>query len=176
MKNLKFLLIAVTLFVSALSFTTEASAQRRAAKTLTAILPSGTLKATDDTTSGIDTAYLALTNGTTLTPFNEYEDVVYSWSIVPSITGTTTGTVIAEGSMSGTWSTSASPISDWVPLVSGSLQTAAFTTTSVSGTTKAWYHFTIANCLYKYVRLRFISSAATQTSYLHGTVYILPHG
>lgn len=178
MKNLKskglLILALMSIFLSVI----KADAQRRNVYKLSAMRPTGKVISTPDTTVNVDTTYLVLANKgdtTGIQAFNEYEDLIYSWSIVPSISGTTTGTVTIEGSMTGVFSNSTATISDWVVLISDVTQENTSSSVSVSGAAQAFYRFILPKNQFKYIRIRFIS-AGTQTSVITGTVSVLPHG
>jgi hypothetical protein len=130
-----------------------------------------------DTTSGADTTYFYLgssagsssTIGTSLQNGDGSiaygADVVYSWSAVPSITGTTTGTIYIQGSETGTFATYTTSLAsqDWVALTADVTQFGGgYNTVSVTSSVKKGY-FVFTNCQFKYVRLVYITSG-TQTS------------
>ncbi len=125
---------------------------------LSAMTANGTLKSTPDTTVNVDTTYLYASRSDA----NQW-DVTYEWSIVPSITGTTTGTIIVQGSNTGTYAV----VGDWVTLISDVTQYNGSSSISVTGSTTIGY-FIFPRCQFKYVRIRYIS-AGTQTSVLTGT-------
>lgn len=140
--------------------------------TLKGMTAAGTIK-TKDTTTNTDTTYLVYSkDGSTVTPFTEYEDVVYEW-VNTSITGTCAGTVIAQGSNTGTF---AGPTNagDWVTLTSSTAQYNGSSSITVTTTLLSQY-FVFPNNQFKYIRLRYISSG-TQTSVMTGTVRVMPHG
>jgi hypothetical protein len=140
--------------------------------TLKGMTAAGVVKA-KDTTTNTDTTYLVYsTDGSTVGSFNYYEDITYEW-VNTSITGTCAGTVIAQGSNTGTF---AGPTNagDWVTLVSDVAQYNGSSSITVSVGMLSQY-FVFPNNKFKYIRLRYISSG-TQTSVLTGTVRVMPHG
>lgn len=128
-----------------------------------------------DTTSGADTTffYLGASTGSTIGTgllngdgsLTYGADVVYAWSAVPSITGTTTGTIYIQGSQTGTFAeyTTVLASQDWVNLTADVTQFGGgYNSVSVTSTVKRGY-FVLTNCQFKYVRLVYITSG-TQTS------------
>ena len=130
-----------------------------------------------DTTANADTTFFYLgasdgsssTIGTTLTngdgSIKYGADVVYAWSAVPSITGTTTGTIYIQGSQTGTFAeyTTVLASQDWVALTADVTQFGGgYNSVSVTSTVKRGY-FVLTNCQFKYVRFVYITSG-TQTS------------
>lgn len=186
MKNLKSILIA-TLMVVGLSFSNETFAQTRQIFALKAVTQAGVGKATPDTTTNTDTTYLILPQTLTGTsaaikPYNEYSDLVYSWSLVPGITGTTSGTVVLQGSPTGNFSRSSAPVSDWVNLTPSTAYSTSDSTSYTGahngsggfGATQLHRRFVMPNNQDKYQRIRFISTG-TQTSVITGSVSVLTH-
>lgn len=180
MKNIKIIIAGLAMIFAISSYSSDVFAQKRQTFALTALNAAGTVKATPDTTTNTDTTYLVLSDGSTgIKPYNEYNDLVYYWSIVPGITGTTTGSIVLQGSMTGTFSASESPISDWVtltPVTSYSTADSVSYTSPAAGFTasRKYKQFTITTNQYKYHRIRFISGG-TQTSVITGRVSVLPH-
>ena len=165
MKNLKIAVFLSLTLLMAFSVPKISSAQV-IGYTLGAYTPEEVHKA-NDTAVNADTTYLQITTGDSA--LHQYEDVVYEWSVVASITGTTAGTVIAQGSETGIFSNSG----DWVTLVSDVTQYDGSSSISVGATNITGY-FILPNVFFKYVRLRYITSG-TQTSSITGTAYIKPH-
>lgn len=174
MKNLKKIVFIATIIMAIFAFHKDSYAQSRVSYTLKAMTAAGVGKSTPDTTVNTDTTYLYLSDGTTsgVKAFNEYEDLVYSWAAVPSITGTTTSgtTIIAQGSMTGTFAT----VGDWITLIADLTQYNGGSSFSISGSTTLYNYFVLPRNQFKYVRLRMIT-AGTQTSVVTGKVSVLPH-
>lgn len=164
MKHLKFILLALGLTCFTASY-----AQTVQSYELTYKTQAGATKTTVDTTTDADTTYLYPSFGAN----NEYGDITYAWAVVPSITGTTTGTVVVQGSQTGTFARSGGSAAngDWVNLTSS---TAEYTFSgSISGTTTIYGYCMLPNNQFKYTRLRYVTSG-TQTSKItavggHGT-------
>lgn len=178
MKKIK--IIAALLITVAFAFPKIAEAQsKRVSFPLVALNASGSIK-NPDTSANTDTAYLMLgaenspavlenNDGST----NQFEDVVYEWSTV-GLTGTNTGytgTVIAQGSMTGVFARTG----DWVTLISDVTQYNSSSTVSLVGGTNQFAYFILPKNIFKYVRLRFVFSG-TGTTTPTGTANILPHG
>jgi len=121
--------------------------------------PSGTV-VSSDTLSGADTSYLW--NGRT--DHNQWSTVSLQY-VVTQLTGTTTCTMIVQGSndattpVNGTWTTLENYTTNAVGLVD---------TGTVKNTT---YVFQIPDCQFKSLRVRAITSG-TQTSTFTGTYYL----
>jgi len=132
----------------------------------------GVIKAAD-TTINADTTYLILdTNynnggGTTPGSISSYGDVIVNWTNT-QLTGTSGGSVIFQGSMTGVFAV----VGDWVTLVCDKNGALVKDTVTVSGTTGGT--FIIPNCKFRYIRARYISSG-TQTSTLVGTAWLRRH-
>ena len=129
--------------------------------TLSGMTAAGTVKARDTTTNP-DTTYLVMTtngDGSITYP----GDLVYNWTNT-NISGTTGGSVIYQGSMTGTFAVA----TGWTTLVNDKTGALVTDTVTVSGTTKGT--LIIKNNTWKYVRARYISSG-TQTSVMTGTAY-----
>jgi hypothetical protein len=187
MKNVKLLLLGIlAIGLAVFSGPTKAQAQRNTFP-LRAFTQAGVFKSTPDTTANTDTTYLYFGDASgNLTPFNQYEDLIYYWSAIPSITGTTTtGTLLyAEGSMTGTvnrWHSG----TDWVNLISdasqstvtssGATQTTVTYPITISGSTAIYGYLFLPKVQMRYVRLVLVT-AGTQTSVLTGRASVLPHG
>ena len=174
MKNLKFMISAIALRAAIFACNTEAHATRTVIA-LKCMRPDSSIVA-KDTCTNADTTYLFLYDANTggIKAFNEFEDLIYTWSVVPGITGTTTGTVTIEGSMTGNFSNSLQPTSDWVPMISDVTQYNGSSSISISGSALMWEYFILPKNQFKYIRIRYITSG-TQTSTISGTVSVLPH-
>jgi hypothetical protein len=134
------------------------------------------------TTTDADTVYLyPSANGDG--SFKEFGDVTYSWTAVPSVTGTTTsGTVIiAQGSSTGTHARYGS--GDWVNLISDATQSAVIAPgqtsdalpVHISGSTTLYGYIKLPKIQLKYSRLVIITTG-TQTSRFTSTVQFRKHG
>lgn len=177
MKQIKSIFLALVLICS----TALAFGQVTEYKEFTMLCqrPNGTIVARDTVTDA-DTMYLifdttvnlaAHSGATTKAGFPKlYSDRIYTWTAAPSITGTCAGTLIFQGSMTGTFSTSASPVSDWVTLISNTSQYNGASSFAVSNSLYFGY-FILPQCQYKYVRAMWISSG-THTSALTGKCYV----
>ena len=128
----------------------------------------GAVKTTVDTTTDTDTTYLypSFNSGEN----KEFGDVQYCWVVVPSITGTTTGTVIVQGSETGTFVRyqGAGSVSDWVALTSSTAEYNGSSSISISGTAPIYGYFCLPNNQFKFTRIRYVTSG-TQTSYIKTT-------
>lgn len=125
---------------------------------MTALTAIGTAK-TYDTTTNVDTSYLVTS------AISGYGDITYYFTNT-TLTGSTSGTVIVQGSQTGTFAT----VGDWVTLVTDKTQSAMTDQYVVSGTTSGYYSF--PKHQFKYIRIRYIS-AGTQTSRMTGTMYFI---
>ena len=139
-----------------------ANAQSNRSGTFNQVTAAGTVKniGSNDTLSGADTAYLW--NGRN--DHNQWSTVALKY-VVTQLTGTTTCTMIVQGSNDATSATSG----NWTTLenyVEGSV--GLVDTGTVKNTT---YQFLIPNCNFKYLRVRAITSG-TQTSILSGSYYL----
>lgn len=149
--------------------------------TLTCITNAGVVEAAD-TASGTDTIYAkAIVNASSKADSGAvmlYSDVMYDWSVVPSITATTAGTVTFWGSNTGGNIRnigSTTNTNDWVPLVSNTTQYNGSSSISISGTTRIYGHFILPNCQFKYIVGRYVSSGVGQTSTISGTMQSRVH-
>jgi hypothetical protein len=137
--------------------------------TMVNVRPSGTTVA-NDTTSNTDTSYLYFaTGGVSGTKEIKYNnDLLIKWTNT-QLSGTSGGTVILQGSPTGTFTNTTG---DWQTLINDKTQSVTLTdTVTVSGTTSGT--FIIRSCPYRYIRARYISSG-TQTSTLTGTAWVRP--
>ena len=137
-----------------------------------------------DTIKTNDTAYLylgasnsttALANGDGST--TQFGDVVYEWSTV-GLTGTSTGyvgTVIAQGSMTGTFVEGSGGLGDWVTLISDVTQYNGSSSIALVGSTNQFGYFILPKNQFKYVRLR-VTGIGTGTVIPSGKAWILNHG
>lgn len=175
MKHLKIIIIALLLICG----TAVAYGQTQYKEyTMMSQRPTGAIVARDTVTNA-DTTYLVFdtvhaeshTGACTKGGVPKlYADRIYTWTAVPSITGTCAGTLIFQGSMTGTFSTSASPISDWVTLISDVTQYNGASSFAVSNSLYFGY-IILPKCHFKYVRAMWISSG-THTSALTGKCYV----
>ncbi len=179
MRNLK--KIGLLLLFSAIIF--QGFAQNSRVKMpLIATNSAGTIK-NPDTTVNADTEYLYLgaTNGSNTLinsdgHTNTFGDAVYEWNYAP--VSATTGTVIAQGSMTGTFVRSGSGVigsgaGDWCTLISDVTQyngssTVNFGPTATNGV------FIIPKNQFKYVRLRFVQ-VGTGSGSATGNAWFLSH-
>ena len=158
-------IIAIVAILAA--FITGAKAQSQyTAYTMVNVKPSGVTVARD-TTSNTDTSYLYFATGGAVTALTTNNDVIVRWTNT-NVSGTTGGSVIFQGSPTGTFTNTTG---DWSTLINDKTQSLITDTVTVSGTTSAT--FIIRSCPYKYIRARYISSG-TQTSALTGTAWIRP--
>lgn len=142
-----------------LSAITSAYAQSSRTGTFNAATSAGVVKARD-TTTNTDTSYLW--NGRS--DHNQWGNVSLLF-VNTELTGTTTNTMLVQGSDDATSVTSG----HWYTLKNSTVQTAG---TSDTATTKnTYYIFNIPNCQYKYLRVRNITGG-TQTSVMTGTYYL----
>lgn len=158
----------ITLIAIMIAATTGVKAQY-SGFTMLNVNTAGTIKA-KDTTTNADTSYLYITanaSGLTIPAITYNNDIAIAWSNT-QLSGTTGGTVIFQGSMSGTFS---NLTADWVTLVNDKNYALTKDTTTVSGTTNGV--FICPNCKWRSVRGRYISSG-TQTSTMVGTAWIRP--
>jgi len=182
MKHLKITVTIIAFIAIVFGIPDNAYAQRTTLS-LKAMTAAGAYKATPDTTTDADTTYLYLNDGTAgaIRAYTQYQDLVYNFNLYPSLSGTTTGAITIQGSMTGTHSVSSAPTSDWVTLTP---ITTYSTSDSVSYTSPAagggvwgarmYRQFVIPASQYKYQRIRYISGG-TQTSVLNGSVTVLSH-
>lgn len=167
MKNFKMLLMA-TLLVAAVFAKPEISAGQITPITCRAMDQTGSIK-TYDTTINTDTTYMIPYGNGGVLPITTYSDVVCSWTNT-NLSGSTGGSVIFQGSQTGAFLRTAK--GDWETLINDKAGSLINDTVTVSGTTSGT--FIIANCKYKNIRGRYISSG-TQTSTMRMTCYIKPH-
>lgn len=175
MKKIKFIVTLLLICFTVTSFAQRVTRNMVAYKTVAGAGVACT--GGRDTTTNGDTTFFYLgqslgsnsTIGTTLVNGDgsmQYgADVVYSWSAVPSITGTTVGTIYIQGSSTGTFAeyTTVLASQDWVALTADVTQFGGgYNSVSVTSTVKKGY-FILTNCQFKYVRLVYIASG-TQTS------------
>lgn len=165
---MKKIMILIALLIT---FSTGSFAQYNG-YTMLNVLPSGVIKA-KDTTVNTDTSYLyfSTTSPTasvlSITPISYNNDIVFQWANT-QISGTSGGTVIFQGSMSGTFTNAAG---DWNTLISDKNFALIKDTVTVSGTTVGT--FICPSCKWRAVRARYIASG-TQTSIMTGTAWVRP--
>jgi hypothetical protein len=146
----------ITILLVAISATSFAQATRTEAfQNATA---AGVVK-TRDTTTNTDTSYL----WTSRSDFSNWDNVALQFACT-QITGTTTCTIIVQGSNDAT-----TPVNGtWVTLKNSTTQTVGLSDTgTVKNTT---YTFQLPSCQYKRLRVRVITGG-TQTSILTGTYF-----
>jgi hypothetical protein len=131
----------------------------------------GVTKTTPDTTVNTDTTYLYSGRSDA----NQW-NISYSWTAIPSISGTTTSVtvVVPQGSNTGTFAAYGS--GDWVNLITDATQATVIAPAQTSGTypvhisgsTAVYGYLQLPKCQFKYVRL-VVVTAGTQTSVYTGT-------
>ena len=120
------------------------------------------------TLTNTDTATILYGDQNGKKPITQNSDIVFTWTAT-QLTGTLSGQVIFQGSMTGTQPRVGQ--GDWQTLVNDKTQSLITDTVTVSGTTSGV--FIIPNVKYKYVRGRLISGG-TATSTFGGTFFNKP--